>query len=303
LHLRDGNPDWAVLEPHLATYRTWVQEVGGRYDYLGPFYQSELRPLATTLSRLPMEFSIPGGLIGAAALLVSRQTRGIALAGAPHLLFLTLVVAGEGKNATSFGGRALIGSADPLLWYSSGARHFYFITDLLYPSDISKVDLKNYFSIFDAVVVGTESYLTWNQQRIAPVSLLLKGTLGLRAFFLGNFAYLALSAHSSGPIQAGFIYNEQTRALTKFQADNSGDTVFFLAKVGRGNVCKTLTHDPYIGDRLYGCNQLLLPAGASEGSRRHHAGGPRAPHERRRPSEITARHRARNDPVGARSTY
>jgi len=176
-------------------------------------------------------------------------------------------------SKTVFGDRALIGSAEPLFWYSSGARHFYFITgDLLYPSDISKVDLKNYFSIFDAVIVGTESYATWNQQRIAPISLLLKGTLGLRAFFLGRnednedhdfiFSYLALSAHTSGPIQVGFIYNEQTRALTKFQADNSGDTVFLLAKVRRSKICKTLTHDPYIGDRLYGCDQLLLPGPA-----------------------------------------
>jgi hypothetical protein len=336
------------LELHLATYKTWVHEVGGRYDHLSPFYHSELRPLATTLSRLPMEFSIPAGLIGAAALLVSRQTRGIALAGAPHLLFLTMVVAGEGKNATNtgyysaeflyyfvgigslfvlavscvcglwgsrqwiaapiiatllfgvavasdvplaarghadvvlhpghdevvryasktiFGDRALIGSAGPVLWYSSGARYFYFITgDLLYPSDISKVDLKNYFSIFDAVIVGTESYATWNQQRIAPISLLLNWTLGLRAFFLHNedrfFSYLALSARTSGPVQVGYIYNEQTRVLTKFQADYSGDTVFLLAKVRRSNVCETLTHDPYIGDRLYGCEQLLLPGQA-----------------------------------------
>src|SRR5262249_45035178 len=62
-----------------------------------------------------------------------------------------------------------------------------FVSDLIYPPDVSATDVRSYFDAFDGVAEEpTGSWLTYNKQKLAATSWYLDGTLQLQGFYAGR---------------------------------------------------------------------------------------------------------------------
>jgi hypothetical protein len=126
------------------------------------------------------------------------------------------------------GSDALVGSRIAL-WYSSGAAHWYDVSpDLLWKKDISKVNLKQYFSQFDAIAEnGFMSNVTENTQRTGLSSWYLDGTLNLKGFYFAqshsNLSYLLLNSQPDNIVQG---YGQRNNQLYHFRQQAKGNYIF-----------------------------------------------------------------------------
>lgn len=139
------------------------------------------------------------------------------------------------------GSGAVLGTASPMMWYHGGAQAIYFITpDLLYPDDISRVDLHEYFARFDAFSLEPHtSGVTWNRQRMSLESWYVNGILRLRGFMIDTghlLSYLLVSGDAKGPVQ-GYCYDVPSEKLWRFLEAQNGDSVFvsFIAPGDKAN--------------------------------------------------------------------
>jgi hypothetical protein len=123
---------------------------------------------------------------------------------------------------------AAVASGSPTLWYHSGAEFYYFLTsDVLYPPDISGLDVPGYLARFDAVGISpTDAGITWNRQRKSPSEWYVDGLLKLRGFVLSEplLSYLLTSTRPQGPV-VGFCYSKETRQLWRFTEGSGGNAV------------------------------------------------------------------------------
>jgi hypothetical protein len=127
----------------------------------------------------------------------------------------------------------LVGTSSANLWYTSGASRLYYVTsDLLYPPDISDVDIGRYFARFDALAQDAmTSPHTWNRQRKTLSAFYADQTLQLRGFFFGDrhgwdqsaLSYLLFSSQRPSPLTG---YGSRQGALFRFVQEDAGDHIF-----------------------------------------------------------------------------
>jgi hypothetical protein len=137
------------------------------------------------------------------------------------------------------GETALVGTSSATVWYTGGAKKLAFVTsELLYPADVSKVDLKQYFSSFDALVQDShQSWVTWNKQRSTLLSWYGDRTLQLKGFFFGDprvereygQSYLSYLLFNTKPTKPLTGYGFVDQKLYRFEENPSGDQVFTVA--------------------------------------------------------------------------
>jgi hypothetical protein len=140
------------------------------------------------------------------------------------------------------GPAAFVGTTSVDLWYIAGATHFYLMrSDLLYPQDLTGIDLPRYLSHFDALAVElASSGLTWNRQRVAIESLYATRDLSLVGFYFGRWgnlpggsypSYLLLSARRVSPV-TGYAYQGST--VYQFLEQPGGNSIFVAAVCPKG---------------------------------------------------------------------
>lgn len=134
------------------------------------------------------------------------------------------------------GPNAFVGSTSVVVWFTSGAQHFYLVSpDLLWTPSIANLDRRAYFSQFDALVTDPfQTWLTQNRERENITSSYLEGILHLRSFYVadrraGSDSELSLMYYSVRPPTqlSGFAVRE--RRVYRFDEDRAGNYVFFCA--------------------------------------------------------------------------
>lgn len=115
------------------------------------------------------------------------------------------------------------------LWYTAGATHLHCIEpDLLWPSDISRLDVQKYFSRFDAVAdLYHMSDATQNGHTLS--SWYSDGTLKLKGFYFGSsnsLSYLVFGADAP-PHVVG--YQLQGDQVFRFDQERNGTYLFITA--------------------------------------------------------------------------
>lgn len=87
------------------------------------------------------------------------------------------------------GNDATVGGRSILAWFTSGGRRYRFVTnDLIYPPDISGIDLVEYFSHFDAIAEEPQgSWLSYNKQQMALTSFYVTRLLKLVGLYSPRF--------------------------------------------------------------------------------------------------------------------
>jgi hypothetical protein len=139
---------------------------------------------------------------------------------------------------------AVVGGRSVNLWRMSGGRSYRFVTnDLLYPADLSGLDLGDYFRSFDAVAEEPpSSWATYNRQRKALASFYLDGTLHLRGFVCGpddfvrdpddlsriSFGFFLASRSAAASVEG---YFHRGGWLRHFQEAADGDVALVTATV------------------------------------------------------------------------
>jgi hypothetical protein len=105
---------------------------------------------------------------------------------------------GRAAGRSMLGPNAVVGTTSAGDWYTSGATHLYFVTpELLYPPDISGLNLQSFFGIFDALAVDPhQTWATYNKQRLNITSAYLDGILQLRGFYYADRRTLSESGIS-----------------------------------------------------------------------------------------------------------
>jgi hypothetical protein len=144
--------------------------------------------------------------------------------------------AGRAAGRQMLGRDAIVGTSSAGAWFTSGATSLYFVTpDILYPPDIECVDLKQYFSAFDALVVDPhQTWVTFNRQLVNITSAYLDKVLQLRGFFFADrrgrsesgVSYMAYSVESKQPLIG---YGVRGQEVSRFQEDPEGDQVYLSA--------------------------------------------------------------------------
>ena len=144
--------------------------------------------------------------------------------------------AGHAAGRRMLGRDAVVGTTSAGTWYTSGATHLYFVNpEIVYPDDISCLDLKSYWSTFDAVTADLqESWLTYNRQRMNITASYADGLLGLRGFYfadrhdfyLSPLSYLLLSTNRASPLVG---YGVKGQKVYRFDEQAGGDQVFLSA--------------------------------------------------------------------------
>jgi hypothetical protein len=144
--------------------------------------------------------------------------------------------AGRAAGRQMLGRDAVVGTSSAGAWYTSGATSLYFVTpDILYPPDIECVNLKQYFSAFDALVVDPhQTWATYNRQLMNITSAYLDRILQLRGFFFADrrghsesgVSYMAYSVESKQPLVG---YGVRGQEVSRFQQDPEGDQVYLSA--------------------------------------------------------------------------
>ena len=140
---------------------------------------------------------------------------------------------------------AIVGGRSVCLWYTSGARFYRnFVSDLIYPPDVSGVDVRSYFDAFDAVAEEPAgSWLTYNKQKLGAVSWYLDGTLDLQGFYAGRkirgsqYSYFLASTRKHRPLEALFWRGRQ---LFHFTERAEGDSAVLAIASAHGNAWTTL---------------------------------------------------------------
>jgi hypothetical protein len=143
---------------------------------------------------------------------------------------------GRAASRAILGPSALVGTAGAGVWYTGGAAHLYprLKEDLLYPATIAGLNLKEYFSQFDAVVLGNaETWATWNKERQNLTSLFASGGLNLKGFWFADrrrdrsssLTLLMLGVNQE-PVQGFATYGGKTY---RFEPSPQADSVFFCA--------------------------------------------------------------------------
>jgi hypothetical protein len=144
--------------------------------------------------------------------------------------------AGRAAGRQMLGRDAIVGTSSAGVWFTSGATGLYFVTpDILYPPDIECVDLKKYFSAFDALVVDPhQTWVTYNRQLTNITSAYLDKMLQLRGFFFADphgrtesgVSYMAYSVEPKQPLVG---YGVRGQEVSRFQQDPDGDQVYLSA--------------------------------------------------------------------------
>jgi hypothetical protein len=96
------------------------------------------------------------------------------------------------------GRNVLLGSRNAIMFYASGATHYFDVVPDLLMTSRPPDDLPGYFAGFDAIVEHPSfSDWTWNENRESLISWYLKGLLRLRGFYLSatsiDLSYLLLN--------------------------------------------------------------------------------------------------------------
>lgn len=198
---------------------------------------------AAALVSLPVFIDVPNSMANHRALTKSLNYEDVVRAAGEEII----------------GPDAVVGTASPVLWYHSGARALYFITpDLLYPEDISTLDLPRYFSHFDAFAISPQtSGVTWNRQHKCLTSWYVDGDLKLRGFVFDAknlLSHLFVGTQAPATLQ-GFSYDEPSNRVWRFTEDAGGDTVFlsFIAPLA------TVAGDPKFRPAAWGSDEYFLP--------------------------------------------
>ena len=127
------------------------------------------------------------------------------------------------------GNSAVVGGRSVCLWYTSGARYYRnFVSDLLYPPDISNLDVRAFFDTFDSVAEEPAgSWLTYNRQKLGIPSWYVNGTLQLQGFYAGRvqrgwqYSYYLAGTGKKRPLQAYFW---RGRKFFRFLEDPDGSS-------------------------------------------------------------------------------
>jgi len=132
------------------------------------------------------------------------------------------------------GPNALVGAAHGIMWYPSGATHYYDVgSDLLQPLGVR--DVKSYFHSFDAVALNQIfSDVTYNSERKSLASWYADGTLKLKGFYLSDndtLPYLLLTPDRQGTV-TGFAKLRNNR-IARFEQRIKGDYVYAAAVCDR----------------------------------------------------------------------
>jgi hypothetical protein len=145
------------------------------------------------------------------------------------------------ENARAAGRRMLgpdsiVGATSAAVWFTSGADTFYNVSaEILYTPNLEDVDLRRYFSPFDAVVTNAlESWSTRNRARANIATAYLDGTLRARGFFFGDRRLTAESPQSymvytARPLPDFAGYAVKGSTIYRFQPGPDGDQVFASA--------------------------------------------------------------------------
>jgi len=151
-------------------------------------------------------------------------------------------------------------------WYTSGGIHWYRVTpDIIWPKDLSGIDLKEYFSIFDAIADQKHfSNLTYNYRKATISSWYVDGTLSLKGFYITSTndpqlcTYL-FSAEKDKPLVGYGRQSEGT--LYRFEERENGSFVFVSLIVPVSATYWDIYNDSYFSGILYlpdpeGTNQV-----------------------------------------------
>jgi hypothetical protein len=159
---------------------------------------------------------------------------------------------------------ATVGGASIVLWYTSGGHQYRSVTaDIVYPADISGLDIGSYFSDFDAIAEGgLGSWITYNKQGKVLSSFYIEGDLSLVGVYFGrpvrgsqNDFFLA--SRKLAPVSAYYWYRDN---FFQFVPDQNGAQV--LAALVVPSV-QFSTENNLLG-RSLASFQLLLPAQSKE---------------------------------------
>ncbi|MBZ5609142.1 MAG: hypothetical protein LAP38_12845 [Acidobacteriia bacterium] len=197
---------------------------------------------------------LPAFLITAAALTQVPNSMAQRFALTPRLGYEDLLRA---AGHEILGPGASVASQSPTMWYHSGAEHYYFLnSDLMYPGDISGIDLPQYFSHFDAIGIAPDnSGITWNRQRKSETEWYVDGLLKLRGFVIagGNLSYLLAGAQPSHAVM-GFCYDYQHKRLWRFTEGQPANAVLVLF---HGPASK-IAFEPALNDTTWGYQSFRM---------------------------------------------
>jgi hypothetical protein len=138
------------------------------------------------------------------------------------------------------GSHAVVGGIFCFPWFTGGAAVYRdLIGELIYPPDISGIDVSALFRGMDAVVdIGVTSDLTYNKQRKTLTSFYIDGVLSLRGFYAGRLIrgglqekLLFMSERPATEVRAFFWQEDQ---FYEFNASRDGDTELVMVEVPAG---------------------------------------------------------------------
>ncbi len=159
---------------------------------------------------------------------------------------------GRAVSHAMLGTSALVGTAGAGVWYTGGAAYLYpgLKEDLLYPATIAGINLKEYFSQFDAVVLGNaETWATWNKERQNLTSLFASRVLNLKGFWFADRRQdrsssltLMMLGVNQEPVQ-GFA--SRGGKTYRFEPSPRPDSVFYCAVCPIGDLRSDFQFDFY----------------------------------------------------------
>ncbi len=127
---------------------------------------------------------------------------------------------------------AVVGGRSICLWYTSGAAYYRnFVGDLIYRRDISTLNPRAFFAMFDGVAEDPNgSWITYNRQQMVTASWYLNRVLQLQGFYAGHVAYGGNDGYSyfmtvldrKRPIQGWYWIGRRFR---HFIEDPGGDSL------------------------------------------------------------------------------
>jgi hypothetical protein len=208
-----------------------------------------LQWLATRIVRPAAPWVAPAAVAALSVLLVADTRAWTLREGAVFVDELALARA-AGKQVLP--PDAVVGGRAICLWYTSGARYYRnFVADLIYPPDVSKIDVTSYFGAFDSVAEEpTGSWLTYNSQKLGTASWYVNGVLQLQGFYAGRrirgaqYGYYLAGVRKDKPLEAYFW---RERKFYRFLEDPTGDSAVMSLMSPHGGAWTSLGDSgPYL---------------------------------------------------------
>jgi len=149
---------------------------------------------------------------------------------------------------------AIVGGRSICLWYTAGETYYRnFVGDLIYSTDVSSLNPREYFAMFDGIAEdGNGSWITYNRQHMVTASWYLNHVLQLQGFYAGHNAYAGSGGYSyfmttldrKRPVQSWYWTG---RKFHHFMEDPAGNSMLVA-----------VTNPPTSDDGIFGPQAPIL---------------------------------------------